>query len=42
MSGFLKKMKNDKKPNNLRTALMLFSIVLVFFVGIIVKQTWFR
>ncbi|MES2048167.1 MAG: cytochrome oxidase small assembly protein [Pseudomonadota bacterium] len=35
-------MKNDKQPNNLRTALMLFSIVLVFFVGVIVKQTWFR
>ena len=42
MMSFLQKMKNDKQPNNLRTALMLFSIVLVFFVGVIVKQTWFR
>lgn len=42
MLSFLQKMKNDKQPNNLRTALMLFSIVLVFFVGVIVKQTWFR
>jgi hypothetical protein len=35
-------MKNDKKPNNVRTALMLFSVALVFFVGVIVKQTWLR
>ncbi|MFZ6749159.1 cytochrome oxidase small assembly protein [Undibacterium sp. Ren11W] len=35
-------MKNQKKPNNLRTALMLFSVVLVFFIGVFVKQTWLR
>jgi hypothetical protein len=35
-------MSNENKPNNLRTALILLSVVLVFFVGIIVKQTWFR
>ncbi|MCX7219004.1 MULTISPECIES: cytochrome oxidase small assembly protein [Undibacterium] len=35
-------MKNQKKPNNLRTALMLFSVALVFFIGVFVKQTWLR
>jgi len=35
-------MENDKKPNNLRTALILFSIALVFFIGVIVKQTLLR
>ncbi|MDO8177969.1 MAG: cytochrome oxidase small assembly protein [Undibacterium sp.] len=35
-------MKNEKNPNNLRTALMLFSVVLVFFIGVFVKQTLFR
>ncbi|MDO8652565.1 MAG: cytochrome oxidase small assembly protein [Undibacterium sp.] len=35
-------MKNDKKPNNLKTALMLFSVALVFFIGVFVKQTWLR
>jgi hypothetical protein len=31
-------MSNEKKPNNLRTALMLLSVVVVFFAGVIVKQ----
>ncbi|MBY0573820.1 MAG: cytochrome oxidase small assembly protein [Undibacterium sp.] len=31
-------MKNEKKPNNLRTALILGTVVLVFFFGVIVKQ----
>ncbi|MCH8621353.1 cytochrome oxidase small assembly protein [Undibacterium sp. TS12] len=35
-------MTNDKKPNNLKTAIILFSIALVFFVGVFVKQTWLR
>lgn len=35
-------MSNDKKPNNLKTALILFSVALVFFIGVIVKQTWLR
>jgi len=35
-------MSNDKKPNNLRTALILFSVALIFFIGVIVKQTWLR
>jgi len=35
-------MKNQKKPNNLRTAVMLFSVAVVFFMGVFVKQTWFR
>ncbi|MFC5400977.1 cytochrome oxidase small assembly protein [Undibacterium jejuense] len=33
-------MKNDKKkPNNLRTALILFSVAIIFFAGVILKQT---
>ncbi|MES2069029.1 MAG: cytochrome oxidase small assembly protein [Pseudomonadota bacterium] len=32
-------MKNGKKPSNIKTALILFSIALVFFVGVIVKQS---
>jgi len=35
------KMKNQKK-NNLTTALILASVVLMFFIGIVVKQTLFR
>ncbi|WP_222611224.1 MULTISPECIES: cytochrome oxidase small assembly protein [Undibacterium] len=33
-------MSNEKKPNNLRTALILLSVVVVFFVGVIVKQAF--
>ncbi len=33
-------MSNDKKPNNLRTALILASVALVFFVGVIIKQAF--
>ncbi|WP_229751257.1 cytochrome oxidase small assembly protein [Undibacterium terreum] len=32
-------MKNGKKPSNIRTALILASVALVFFVGIIIKQS---
>ncbi|MDE2429341.1 MAG: cytochrome oxidase small assembly protein [Burkholderiales bacterium] len=35
-------MKNDKKSANAKTALILFSVALVFFVGVFVKQIWFR
>jgi len=31
-------MDKDKKSHNLRTALILFSIALVFFAGVIIKQ----
>ncbi|WP_222612708.1 cytochrome oxidase small assembly protein [Undibacterium rugosum] len=31
-------MKNEKKPNNLRTALILASVALVFFIGVFIKQ----
>jgi len=34
-------MTDQKKPNNLKTALMLGAVALVFFVGIFVKQIWF-
>ncbi|MFA9274029.1 MAG: cytochrome oxidase small assembly protein [Candidatus Aquirickettsiella gammari] len=34
-------MKNQKK-NNLTTAVILASVVLVFFIGIFVKQSLFR
>jgi len=33
-------MANQKKPNNLRTALILGSIALMFFIGLYVRQTW--
>ncbi|WMW80363.1 cytochrome oxidase small assembly protein [Undibacterium cyanobacteriorum] len=33
-------MSNDRKPNNLRTALILASVAIVFFVGVIIKQTF--
>ncbi|MDP3785554.1 MAG: cytochrome oxidase small assembly protein [Undibacterium sp.] len=32
-------MKNDKKPNNLRTGLILASVAIVFFIGVIVKHS---
>jgi hypothetical protein len=35
-------MSNPKKANNLKTALILFSVALVFFVGVFVKQVWLR
>jgi hypothetical protein len=35
-------MNAPKKPSNLKTALILASAALVFFVGVIVKQIWFR
>jgi len=35
-------MVDPKKPNNLKTALILFSIVAVFFIGVIIKQTLLR
>ncbi|MBX9870037.1 MAG: cytochrome oxidase small assembly protein [Burkholderiaceae bacterium] len=35
-------MANSKKPNNVRTALILFSVAFVFFIGVIIKQTLLR
>jgi hypothetical protein len=35
-------MSDSKKPNNLKTALILASVALIFFAGVIVKQIWFR
>ncbi|MFI4941012.1 MAG: cytochrome oxidase small assembly protein [Burkholderiales bacterium] len=34
-------MPEQKKPNNLKTALILASVALVFFIGIFVKRAWF-
>jgi hypothetical protein len=34
-------MREPKKPNNLKTALILGSVALIFFVGIIVNRVWF-
>lgn len=34
-------MSQQKKPDNRKTALILASIALVFFIGVIVKRTWF-
>jgi hypothetical protein len=34
-------MNDQKKTNNLKTALVLASIALVFFVGIFLKRAWF-
>lgn len=33
-------MSNEKKPNNLKTALILATIALMFFVGIFVRHIW--
>ncbi|MBR7794168.1 MULTISPECIES: cytochrome oxidase small assembly protein [Undibacterium] len=35
-------MNNDNKPNNLRTALILLSVALIFFIGVFVKQGLLR
>ena len=34
-------MTNQKKPNNLKTALIMASIALLFFVGVIARRMWF-
>ncbi|MDY7546629.1 cytochrome oxidase small assembly protein [Glaciimonas sp. CA11.2] len=34
-------MSDRKKPNNLRTALLLAAVALAFFVGIFVNRVWF-
>ncbi len=31
----------QKKPNNFKTGLILASIALVFFLGLVVKRIWF-
>jgi hypothetical protein len=33
-------MSEPKKPNNLKTALILATIALVFFAGVFVKRLW--
>jgi hypothetical protein len=33
-------MSDEKKPNNLKTALILATIALMFFVGIFVRRIW--
>jgi hypothetical protein len=35
-------MAEQKKPNNLRTGLILASVALVFFASVIIKQIWLR
>jgi hypothetical protein len=34
-------MSDSKKPDNRKTALILLSIVLMFFIGIFVRRIWF-
>ena len=34
-------MSNQNKPNNLRTALIVASIAVIFFVGVIARRMWF-
>jgi len=34
-------MQEQKKPNNLKTALILASVAAAFFVGAFVKRIWF-
>lgn len=36
-----KDMADDNKPSNLKTALILLSVALVFFIGVFVKRIWF-
>ncbi|HJV81582.1 cytochrome oxidase small assembly protein [Noviherbaspirillum sp.] len=33
-------MSDPRKPNNIRTALILASIALMFFVGVFIKRIW--
>jgi hypothetical protein len=35
-------MPDPKKPGNLKTALILATIALVFFLGVIFKRLWFE
>jgi len=34
-------MSDQKKPNNLKTGLILASVALVFFISVFVKHIWF-
>jgi hypothetical protein len=34
-------MSDSKKPNNLRTALILATVALMFALGLVVKRLWF-
>ena len=34
-------MNQQKKPNNLKTALIVASIAAMFFVGVIARRLWF-
>jgi len=34
-------MTDPKKPNNLKTGLILASVALVLFIGVFVKRIWF-
>jgi hypothetical protein len=36
----MRDMTAPKKPNNVRTALILVSIALAFFIGLFVKRIW--
>jgi hypothetical protein len=33
-------MSQQKKPNNVKTALILGSVALIFFIGLFVKRLW--
>jgi hypothetical protein len=35
-------MSEPKKPNNLKTALILASVALMFAAGVFIKQLWLR
>jgi hypothetical protein len=35
------RMSDQNKPNNRKTALILLSVALMFFFGVIVKRLWF-
>ncbi|WP_241687777.1 cytochrome oxidase small assembly protein [Janthinobacterium sp. 17J80-10] len=34
-------MSQQKKPDNLKTALILASVAVIFFLGVIIKRVWF-
>jgi hypothetical protein len=38
----LSKMSNPKKPNNVRTGLLVGLLALSFFIAIFVKMLWFK
>ena len=41
MSNSNQPVNQPKKPNNLKTALIIASIAAIFFIGVIARRMWF-